>query len=484
MVDGVGLDLTLLHYYLRDRKFALEISKEVSEEFLDEKVQLFFSILNNNFLDPDIKEVLSLNALLDYADVNGFSEHKVRFNNIYQKAKNFKIAGQEPEESDFRYYLKKIKERRNIQIVKESMGTLTDLLAGQPTAEEVNKVLGITLKDINALNQIQIFDEGTVGEDAQNMLDEYEAIAANPIGMRGVTVGFPSLDNRTNGFQKAELIIICGMEGSGKSILLQNMGVNAWLGSNTIDSDEIVENGHNVLYFTLEMPRSNRGEPTMGAYLNKRILSTITQLPFNEIKSGTLSPENKERLIKGVEFIKKYEQYYKFHVVDIPRGATVQNIESKYLEVSESMDVDIVIVDYLGIMSAGLEVPDHLAQGHISEGLHELARTYNFPCLTAAQLNRPSGGKGQSLNNQSYNNTRLARSAMIGQNANIVMMIETRDDEHIERDMKVHITKFRDGEKGKLVFTKNFACMSVSDGAPFSSYDSEMHDFMDEPDDC
>jgi replicative DNA helicase len=50
----------------------------------------------------------------------------------------------------------------------------------------------------------------------------------------------------------------------------------------------------------------------------------------------------------------------------------------------------------------------------------------------------------------------LGRSKMIGDNANIVLIIEQRGEEHLREDMPIHIVKNRDGPKGKVLLKKEF----------------------------
>ncbi|MGK3946968.1 DnaB-like helicase C-terminal domain-containing protein, partial [Streptomyces caeruleatus] len=73
--------------------------------------------------------------------------------------------------------------------------------------------------------------------------------------------------------------------------------------------------------------------------------------------------------------------------------------------------VDMIVVDYLGIM-AGLNADedDWKEIGQIAASLHELGRIYNFPVVTASQMNRPQG-TSQSLSSQKYNNLRIARGS-------------------------------------------------------------------------
>ena len=122
MTNGLFLDFVLLHYLIRDKKFALEISKDLGVEFFDSKVQVFYGTLMKHFMDPDIREVLSLTALIDYSKDGDLKNQSDRFAAIYNKAKNLTIDDGEIPESDFKYYLKRIKSRRNIQIIQERFG--------------------------------------------------------------------------------------------------------------------------------------------------------------------------------------------------------------------------------------------------------------------------------------------------------------------------------------------------------------------------
>lgn len=474
------LDGIILNYALREKRFMVELSKSVKPEYFQTpRTQLLYSLILKNFLDPRIREVLSCESIVDYAKNNSLQNKVEEIKGTYKAALKFTLGdtGKPPADEDFGYYLKKIKERYNIDVIKDVSKKISESVSKSANSEELNKIITDTIYDINAINQIEVFDEGSVADDVQSMLTEYESIETQPEQYRGVFCGYPSLDNITNGFQGSELIIIAGMEGTGKSILMHNMGVNAWLGTNRPGDVSFVENGHNVLYFTLEMPRSNRGEITSGGYLNKRILSCVSELEFEKIRKGELSDLEKQQLRQTCDFIEKYSELKKFYVVDIPRGARVEDIEVKYLELKEKFDIDLVIIDYIGIMAgAERDENDWQAQGNIAAGLHEFARSYNVPVLTAVQLNRPQGHG--SLDSQKYNNTRVARSAMITQNANVVLVIGCRDNEEVYPDMPLYITKMRDGRKGGLVLSKGFSKMKVYDGSPLSVED-DLDEFAD-----
>jgi replicative DNA helicase len=471
-----SLDIVILHYALRNRKYMLELSKTAKASYFDPHYQTFYALLHSAFLDPNIKEVLSEAAFLEYCKGKNASSQAEGFSKIYKDALASKINESVIPDTDFSFYLQKFKERYNAVFAEDVMRDIAGALNEGKDIQEINKIFHDAVKEIGSIGRGKVFDEGTLGEDVVNMFKEYEEVQRAPESFKGVPSGFASIDSLTNGWFGGELIILAGMEGTGKSLLSMNFAVNAWLGSNrnawfnpdvrvtqNILTDYTLD-GHNVVYFTLEMPRSNKGKYSSAAYLNKRLISCISGLDFNAIRKGTLSPEEFERFKLVCKFIKKYDKDKKFYVVDIPRGATVEDIEAKYIEIKEKFDVSLVVIDYLGLMAGAEDEDDWEEIGRIAEQLHEFARVYDVPVISPVQLNRPTGA-GQSLSKQNYNNTRIGRSAMIGQNANMVFQIACRDDEHNFVDMPLYITKMRDAPKGIIQLAKDFPRMRVHDSA-------------------
>lgn len=460
----INIDAAVLHYGLKDKRHMLELMKSVKPEYFLGQYRELFSVLSAFFANPNIADVVGITAILDYCDRNNLGPKKEALRNAYAEAHQLKPGGNDLQDSEFGYFVSVLKARYNAATVKDSIQRMSSMINAGLDIKDVNALLKDTLQEVNSINRVEALDEGSIGEDIVNIYKEYEAICANPQNFRGVLTGFPSLDALTNGFFGGELIVIGGFAGSGKSLVSMNFAVNAWLGSNDpmADAAEFAGDGKNVVYFSLEMPRSNRGEISSAANLNKRIVSCVGKIPLTDLRRGSLDADKRERLKKAAKFIKKYDREKKLYVIDMPRGATIEDIEMKILELKEKFQIDMVVVDYMGLMEGADDDADHEAQGKIAEGLHELARAYRIPFVTPIQLNRPSGAT-QSLNKQHYNNTRIARSARIDQNANIILMIKIRDNEKEYPDMLIEITKMRDGAPSDLVFMKDFANMRVYD---------------------
>ena len=97
--------------------------------------------------------------------------------------------------------------------------------------------------------------------------------------------------------------------------------------------------------------------------------------------------------------------------------------------------------------------------------MHEFCRTYNVAVISPVQLNRPPKQKDGS-DAPSPDQHRVGRSIMLSQNANILLNIRTRKDEHLRPDMEIHIGKLRDGEKGAFILHKRLDLMQIFDDVP------------------
>ncbi len=284
--------------------------------------------------------------------------------------------------------------------------------------------------------------------------------------MRLVLRNFRCHTNATYEIPDTGLVLLAGDSGAGKSTLAMNIAINAWLGSNRIPNRgdpirEFATNGANVMYFTVEMPFHP---------FRRRFDACASEIQLYGLRDGTLSPSEEEKYFSCLEFQEIYPK--QFHITDIPRGCTVEQIEAKYLELMYEFVPELVIVDYISLMNlSGSDDSDWLNLGKLAEMLHEFCRTYNIPCITPVQLNRPKPGSGEVLPDQH----RVGRSSMLPQNCNIMLNIQTRPDEGTRSDMVINIAKMRDGETGAFTLYKRFDRMRLYND-PLDDWQPELED--------
>lgn len=233
------------------------------------------------------------------------------------------------------------------------------------------------------------------------------------------------------------------------SMFLANTATQIWMQKNTLE-DSKVEPGKNVLYFSLEMPFDQCA---------RRTFARLSQISTYALRDAHISKQQAKRLAQVDHFIENYDS--EFEIVDIPRGVTVENIEERFLEsVTKGHRPDVVVVDYLGLMSApDIQGDDWLKLGEIAGKLHEFARAQNVVVLTAVQLNRPKGKDPNDI----IGLHRIGRSSNIMHHASIGIQIETRPDEDTYADLPYHIIKNRNGERGHHILKKQFKYATLVD---------------------
>ncbi len=354
----------------------------------------------------------------------------------------------ECQEGEYAFHIDAIKKRYQAYLAKnlaESIISEQDEL----DLEEFSSNLSKINSKIDRMNRSVVFAEGNFADSAQDRLTTYKHVEANPGEVSGILTGFREIDNYIWGIKKQELMIIAGPSSSGKSMLMMNMAVNAWLGTNDpLQGFPTKTDGANVLYFTLEMSKSQT---------ELRLDACTAGILHMHLTRGMLTDQEKERWSKVLKFQSKYDK--KLYICDMPRGSKMSDIEARYETIIAEFNPDLVCIDYLGIMQPNsTNNSDWLDLGYIAENMAEFARAKDVPVATASQRK----AKVKTSKDDSNDLEDLARSKMIGDNANIVLLIEKRADEHLMEDMIVHIAKNRDGALGKVKLLKEFPKSRIS----------------------
>ena len=356
------------------------------------------------------------------------------------------------EDNEIGYYVDKIRDRKNAVMIRKLVDSFYEM-DNMKSIEEFNGRMAKTMSSIERLRKSSVFSEGDFRKTPEDRYNKYLFAKENPDQIAGIFSGYKELDDMTFGIKNSELMIIAGASSSGKSMLMMNMAINAWRGSNRPDaySGKMINNGKNIIYFTLEMSKEQ---------LEQRIDANIAKIRHRNLVRGKLDDSEMKRYVKSLEFQKNYDK--NLYIVDLPRGSKTIDIEARFDAVCAEFQPDLICVDYLQLMKPNTSFgQDWLDLGYVAEDLHEFCRKKNIPVITAAQ--RKAKNKA---NKKQYNDMEeVGRSKMITDNANIALLIANRDDEHLMEDMEIHIAKNRDGAKGKFSLLKDFERSRI-DGIP------------------
>ena len=254
----------------------------------------------------------------------------------------------------------------------------------------------------------------------------YDRIARIAAGesRAGVPTGIASIDRVTGGWQKSDLIIIAARPSVGKTALATTMAMNA------------AAVGKKIAIFSIEMSSEQIGA---------RMLSSASGVPLQKIRQGVDNGMDLARIAAGVYEVERAD----INVDDSP-AATPGELRSKCRRLLSDRGVDLIIVDYLQLMS-----PDRVSKdgnrvndvSDISRGLKMLARELNVPVIALSQLSRSSEYRESGEPRLSD----LRDSGAIEQDADVVLMLWKKGDvafDDIDETVYAKIAKHRNGPTG------------------------------------
>lgn len=445
------IDLVVLKAICTDKKIASDFANNCVPEYFSNDLLRFAKIICNYILayknPPTLKILVEKNtpnkSLIEYIEKIWAVVDAVSFN-----------------EKEYPVELEKLKERYLQNQIEELRTSLNkDGVSINDAAKNISKALG-TIKSINAK---QTTINKSIKTHLAQFTSEYQDKRKNGEDRSGLSTGFSTLDDSMGKLKPTDFLLYCGETGAGKSVLLSNTAKHIWMGENKISQKTDWKPGHNIAYFSLEMPYGD---------CFTRLLSSMTNIPYKKIDQAKCTRDEVVRLKEAMDFINIYP--YNFHIIDIPRIAKPIDIENILVQLLEKEDIDFIAIDYLGLMSpnSGADEADWQKQSTVCYELREILRAYSIAGATALQLNRRTSTMKDS---DVVSLSRLARSSGIATHVTCVVQLETRTNEKAHPDAFYHILKNRKGNLGAGRLIKNLACSEFVDD-PIS----EENSFLDE----
>jgi replicative DNA helicase len=271
----------------------------------------------------------------------------------------------------------------------------------------------------------------------QDVLSEYydriDQISRRGDEFTGVPTGFIDLDRILNGLQGSDLIIIAGRPGMGKTAFMLNIAKHAAL----------VHKKH-VAVFSLEMSNEQ---------LVQRLISQETGIDSQRLRTGKLNDDEWPIFTQAIETL----NHTRIFLDDTPALSPLQ-LRTKCRRLHLEFNLDLVVVDYLQLMSSGTRVENRVQEvSYISRNMKVLARELNVPVLAAAQLSRAV----EQRSDKEPQLSDLRESGSLEQDADIVIFInrpEMYEKDTLKQNVaQIKIAKHRNGPVGnvELVFRSN-----------------------------
>ncbi len=271
----------------------------------------------------------------------------------------------------------------------------------------------------------QTKDFQSISDVLDRFFDQLDYLQQNRGEVVGVPTGFTDLDKLTGGLQRSDLLILAARPSMGKTAFALGMAYGA-----------AVQHGKKVGVFSLEMSAEQ---------LVQRLLATETGVDSHRLRLGNIDDSEWDRISRAFGRLAEAQIF-----IDDSANASVMDVRSKARRLQAEQGLDLIIVDYLQLMS-GRRSDNRVQEiSEISRGLKGLARELNIPVVALSQLSRAVETRADHRPMLSD----LRESGSIEQDADIVMFI-FRDDKYDENSEKkgiaeIIIAKHRNGPVGSV----------------------------------
>lgn len=321
------------------------------------------------------------------------------------------LANEEKFDSYVEILLDKWREREKLNILEVAKHENWNL---EKITNELNSLVSNNTDDHNNINDLIM----QVAEDPWKPMQ----------GTKGINTGLEVLQTATNGFQNADLNILAARPSMGKTDVMLHFAKQAgWQGCIPI-------------VFSLEMP---------AAKLRDRMIASTGSYNRNKMKNLY------ERLTDGQKktWMKVIAQVSKTNVEIFDKsGQTISEIRMKVRKVrNQYPDKQLIIfIDYLTLIKPSDDSKSmHLSISEISKALKAIAKEFNCPVISLAQLSRSVEKRPDKRPMLSD----LRESGSIEEDADVVMFLyreayysKNDDDDSLE----IIIAKNREGEVGTV----------------------------------
>ncbi len=269
----------------------------------------------------------------------------------------------------------------------------------------------------------------------------------------GTPSGFTALDKMTSGWQPSDLIILAARPAMGKTAFALTLGRNA-----------AVSFKKAVAIFSLEMS---------SLQLVTRLISAESEISAGKLKNGNLRYDELAQIHTKIGGLTEAPIF-----IDDTPAISVFELRAKARRLKAQHDIQLLVVDYLQLMTAGGEGKGNREQeiSTISRSLKSIAKELNIPVIALSQLSRAVESRGGDRRPQLSD---LRESGSIEQDADMVLFINRPEYYGLTEDeagnstlgvANIIIAKHRNGSVGdvQLKFTAELAKFGNLDNDYFS----------------
>lgn len=353
-----------------------------------------------------------------------------------------------PTSANVRYYAQIVSDKAVMRKLIKLNDELSNICyAGN---ESLEAVLEKTEKSVFQLLQNRNAGEYVpIRQVVMNALEKVEKASKNKGTVTGIPTGFIDLDYKLSGLQPSDLVLVAARPSMGKTAFVLNIAQYV-----AFKKDRC------TAIFSLEMSKEQ---------LVNRLFSLESQVDAQALRTGNMKDSDWEKLIEAAGIIGQSNL-----IIDDTPSISISELRSKCRKYKMEHGLDLIIIDYLQLMSGSVGGRSESRQQEISEisrSLKALARELNVPVIALSQLSRAVEQRPDKRPMLSD----LRESGAIEQDADVVMFIYRDEyynkDSEYKKQAEIIVAKQRNGPVGTVhlawlgEYTK-FANLSRQDNTP------------------
>ena len=411
LFSNTEAELALIGCILWDNRNYEKVSDFLNENhFVDETNKIIFTTIKN-LLDKNI--LVSPITLKNYLPEDKNNLNKVNYLN--------QIKDSAPSTQNTFNYAKII---YDLYVKRNLVGIAHNII--QETNSSNNNVVENLIEnaenDLYNLSQTGNSDRSFInfGNALQGAVDIISEAYKREGKIAGVPTGFKDLDKKLGGLHKSDLIIIAGRPSMGKTALGTNIAFNCaikYLEEKDEFQNKKIVDGGKVAFFSLEMSSEQ---------LATRILAEQTKISGDKMRKAELNKQDFNKIAKTSSELENLNL-----IIDDNPVLTIPTLRSRARRLKRLHDINLIIIDYLQLMSSSSNNRNDGRVQEISEitrGLKSIAKELNIPVVALSQLSR----QVEQREDKRPQLSDLRESGTIEQDSDVVMFIY-RESYYLER---------------------------------------------------
>ena len=418
MPHNIEAEQSVIGSMLMDKEAIMVASEIISgEDFYQKQFGILFDNMVELFNEGKAVDLVTLQNRLKE---NGVPDEVSNMGFVRELLTNI------PTSANVKYYADIVYEKAVLRkLIKATETVANDCYVG---ADKLENILEDTEKKIfDIVQRRNAGDYVPINKIVQNSIMRVSAASKLKGNVTGIPTGFIDLDYRTSGMQKSDLVLVAARPSMGKTAFVLNMAQYM-----AFECDKT------VAIFSLEMSSEQ---------LVNRLLAMEARIDAQKLRNGSLEDKDWESLLESAGTVAKSNL-----IID-DRASSLAEIRSKCRKFKLEQNLDIVIIDYLQLMSSGGSRSSDSRQQEISEisrGLKRMARELDVPVVALSQLSRAVEQRPDHRPMLSD----LRESGAIEQDADVVMFLYRDEYYNKESELKgtaeVIIAKQRNGPIGTV----------------------------------